>query len=164
VGRGVLLLEADRITAGVTGYTTAKLTALHTMVYAKLAKDAGADAARLYAQSQQQAVERVATLASQLGIDCDLERVPAFTYAESADRSTSSAPRPTPRARPAWTRRSSPTPACRSRSRAPCGSRTRASSTRASTCSAWRTTSSAAADASPSAPAPSVSTRATRAG
>jgi glycine/D-amino acid oxidase-like deaminating enzyme/nitrite reductase/ring-hydroxylating ferredoxin subunit len=85
VGRGVLLLEADRITAGVTGYTTAKLSALHTLVYARLAKEAGPDAARLYAQSQQQAVERVETVALQLGIDCDLERVPAFTYAESAD-------------------------------------------------------------------------------
>ena len=84
VRRSVLLLEADRITAGVTGYTTAKLTSLHTLVYAKLAKAFGADAARQYAQSQQLAVERVATIASQLGADCDLERVPAFTYAESA--------------------------------------------------------------------------------
>src|SRR5688572_3247065 len=86
VGRSVLLLEADRITAGVTGYTTAKLTSLHTMVYAKLRKSFGPDAARQYAQSQQQAVERVATVALQLGIDCDLERVPAFTYAESEDQ------------------------------------------------------------------------------
>lgn len=86
VGRSVVLLEADRITAGVTGYTTAKLTSLHTVVYAKLRKAAGPDAARQYAQSQQQAVERVATVATQLGIDCDLERVPAFTYAESADQ------------------------------------------------------------------------------
>ncbi len=86
VGRSVVLMEADRITAGVTGYTTAKLSSLHTLVYAKLRKASGPDAARLYAQSQQQAVERVATVASQLGIDCDLERLPAFTYVESADR------------------------------------------------------------------------------
>ena len=86
VGQDVVLLEADRITAGVTGYTTAKLSAQHTLVYATIRKASGPDAARQYAQSQQQAVERVATVASQLGIDCDLERVPAFTYAESADQ------------------------------------------------------------------------------
>jgi glycine/D-amino acid oxidase-like deaminating enzyme/nitrite reductase/ring-hydroxylating ferredoxin subunit len=85
VGRSVVLLEADRITAGVTGYTTAKISSLHTLIYAKIRKASGPDAARHYAQSQQQAVERVADVASQLGIDCDLERLPAFTYVESAD-------------------------------------------------------------------------------
>jgi glycine/D-amino acid oxidase-like deaminating enzyme/nitrite reductase/ring-hydroxylating ferredoxin subunit len=84
-GRGVVLLEADRVAAGVTGYTTAKLSVLHTLVYAKIRKSFGPDAARLYAQSQHQAVERVVTVAAQLGVDCDLERVPAFTYVESPD-------------------------------------------------------------------------------
>ncbi|WP_229070934.1 FAD-dependent oxidoreductase [Actinoplanes sp. DH11] len=78
-GLRVALIEADRIAAGVTGYTTAKLSALHTLIYQELP----ADKAQLYASSQQQAVERVAELAARLGIDCDLERVPAFTYAES---------------------------------------------------------------------------------
>ena len=32
-GVAVTVLEADRIAAGVTGYTTAKLTALHTLLY-----------------------------------------------------------------------------------------------------------------------------------
>src|SRR3954469_8675823 len=73
-GVRVALVEADRIAAGVTGYTTAKLSVLHTLIYAKLRKAAGADAARRYAQSQQQAVERVAAVAARLGIDCDLER------------------------------------------------------------------------------------------
>src|SRR3954447_24712841 len=81
----VALLEADRIAAGVTGYTTAKLSALHTLIYAKVRTSFGPDAARLYAESQQQAVERVAAVAARLAIDCDLERVPAFTYVESPD-------------------------------------------------------------------------------
>src|SRR4051794_2850872 len=85
-GRRVAVVEADRIAAGVTGYTTAKLSALHTLVYAKIRSSFGPDAARLYAQSQQQAVERVAAVASRLNVDCDLERVPAFTWAESPDR------------------------------------------------------------------------------
>jgi glycine/D-amino acid oxidase-like deaminating enzyme/nitrite reductase/ring-hydroxylating ferredoxin subunit len=85
-GRTVALVEADRIAAGVTGYTTAKLSSLHTLIYAKLRRTLGPDAARLYAESQQQAVEQVAAVAARLDINCDLERVPGFTYVESSDR------------------------------------------------------------------------------
>jgi glycine/D-amino acid oxidase-like deaminating enzyme/nitrite reductase/ring-hydroxylating ferredoxin subunit len=84
-GRAVALVEADRIAAGVTGYTTAKLSAQHTFIYAQVRDTFGPDAARLYAQSQQQAVERVVAVTAQLNIDCDLERVPAYTYVESPD-------------------------------------------------------------------------------
>ncbi|GGQ75065.1 FAD-dependent oxidoreductase [Couchioplanes azureus] len=84
-GRTVALVEADRIAAGVTGYTTAKLSVLHTLIYDKVRTSSGPDAARLYAESQRLAVRRVAELTARLGIDCDLERVPAFTYAESPD-------------------------------------------------------------------------------
>jgi glycine/D-amino acid oxidase-like deaminating enzyme/nitrite reductase/ring-hydroxylating ferredoxin subunit len=82
-GRTVAVLEADRVLTGVTGYTTAKLSALHTLVYAKVARASGKEAARLYAESQQSAVERAVTVSAELGIDCDLERVPGFTYTQS---------------------------------------------------------------------------------
>jgi glycine/D-amino acid oxidase-like deaminating enzyme/nitrite reductase/ring-hydroxylating ferredoxin subunit len=84
-GQRVILLEADRIAAGVTGYTTAKLSALHTLIYARVRDSFGPEAARHYARSQQQAVERVAVVAARLGVDCELEQVPAFTYAESPE-------------------------------------------------------------------------------
>ncbi|MEV6598669.1 FAD-dependent oxidoreductase [Actinoplanes sp. NPDC051346] len=84
-GRTVALVEADRIAAGVTGYTTAKLSVLHTLIYDKVRTSFGPDSARLYAESQQRAVQRVVAVAARLHIDCDLERVPAFTYAESPD-------------------------------------------------------------------------------
>ncbi|MBA3488072.1 MAG: FAD-binding oxidoreductase, partial [Longispora sp.] len=79
-GRVVALLEADRIVSGMTGYTTAKLTAQHTMIYAQLRDSLGADAARLYAQSQQDAIAHVGATTAELGIDCDLERRAAYTY------------------------------------------------------------------------------------
>ncbi|MEU1146304.1 FAD-dependent oxidoreductase [Streptomyces sp. NPDC005863] len=84
-GRSVAVLEADRIAAGVTGHTTAKLTALHSLMYERLRRTRGPKAARLYAQSQQQAVEHVASVAAELGIDCDLERAPAYTYTTRAE-------------------------------------------------------------------------------
>ncbi|GAA4889462.1 FAD-dependent oxidoreductase [Streptomyces coeruleoprunus] len=81
-GHPVVLLEADRIASSVTGHTTAKLSALHGLAYADIRAVHGARAARLYAHSQQLAVEHVAEVSEELGIDCDLERVPAYTYTE----------------------------------------------------------------------------------
>lgn len=78
--RSVALLEADRVVTGTTGYTTAKLTALHTLRYADLRSSFGLETAKAYAQSQSGAVERVAEVSAELGINCDLERLPTFTY------------------------------------------------------------------------------------
>ncbi|MGW8377366.1 FAD-dependent oxidoreductase [Streptomyces sp. ODS28] len=87
-GKSVAVLEADRIAAGVTGHTTAKVSALHGLIYSTLRdstlRDAtGAEAARLYAESQQQAVRHIADVAAELGAECELERVPAHTFVES---------------------------------------------------------------------------------
>ena len=85
-GRRVAVLEAGRIAAAVTGHTTAKVSSLHTLIYAHLERSAGADTARLYAESQQDAVEHLGRTARELGIDCDWEERASYTYAESADR------------------------------------------------------------------------------
>ncbi|GAA2424098.1 FAD-dependent oxidoreductase [Streptomyces macrosporus] len=85
-GREVTVVEADRIAAGVTGHTTAKVTAQHSLIYDDLRRRHGVDGARLYARSQQDAVEHVAAVADELGVDCDLERVPAYTWAESEEQ------------------------------------------------------------------------------
>ncbi|MEU3605351.1 FAD-dependent oxidoreductase [Streptomyces sp. NPDC035033] len=84
-GRRVALLEADRVAAGVTGYTTAKLSAQHGLLYDRLRGASGAEGARHYARSQQEAVEHVGRVAAELGVDCELERVPAHVYAESEE-------------------------------------------------------------------------------
>lgn len=80
------VLEADRIAAGVTGHTTAKLTALHGLIYDRLRRTRGPEGARMYARSQSDAVERAVAITAELGIDCDLENVPAFTYTEDPAR------------------------------------------------------------------------------
>ncbi|MFI7241958.1 FAD-dependent oxidoreductase [Streptomyces qinglanensis] len=84
-GRSVAVLESDRLAAGVTGHTTAKLSALHGLTYSRLRADRGAEDARYYALSQQGAVDRLAAVAARLGVDCELERVPAHLYVESAE-------------------------------------------------------------------------------
>ncbi|MGW7469258.1 FAD-dependent oxidoreductase [Streptomyces xantholiticus] len=88
-GRSVVVLEADRIATGVTGFTTAKVTAQHGMIYDRLRRTRGTEGARLYARSQQAAVERVAEVASVLGIECEFERGPSYVYSrEGAERSS----------------------------------------------------------------------------
>jgi glycine/D-amino acid oxidase-like deaminating enzyme/nitrite reductase/ring-hydroxylating ferredoxin subunit len=76
----VAVLEADRIAVGVTGYTTAKLTAQHGLIYAHLRAAFGSEAAHLYATSQLAALKRVEQATQELGIDCELEWLPAYTY------------------------------------------------------------------------------------
>ncbi|MFJ4205080.1 FAD-dependent oxidoreductase [Streptomyces sviceus] len=85
-GRRVAVLEAGQVAAGVTGHTTAKLTALHTLVYDKLRRTRGPEGARLYARSQSEAIERAAEIAEELGVDCDWEQRSAYTYVHDESR------------------------------------------------------------------------------
>ncbi|CQR61088.1 FAD-dependent oxidoreductase [Streptomyces leeuwenhoekii] len=85
-GRSVAVLEAGRIAASVTGHTTAKVTALHSLIYDKLRRTRGPEGARLYARSQTEAIERAAEIVDELGIDCDWETRSAYTYVCDAHR------------------------------------------------------------------------------
>lgn len=84
-GRTVAVLEATRIARGVSGHTTAKLTALHGLIYADLLRRFGMAQARAYGAANQAAIEEVARLVALKGIDCDFARSEAYTYAESFD-------------------------------------------------------------------------------
>ena len=85
-GKTVALVEAKRIVRGVTGYTTAKLTVGHGLVYRRLLKTFGEDRARTYAASNAAAIERVVQIADELRIDCDFERASNFVYTEATDK------------------------------------------------------------------------------
>lgn len=162
-GQTVAVLEADRIAASVSGYTTAKLSSLHTLIYAKIRRSFGPEAARLYAQSQQQAVERVEEVCGQLGIDCELERLPGFTYVESpelVDQVRAEVDAANEAGLPASFVTETGLP---SRWRGPSGSRTKRSSIPASTCSGLPRISAGAAARSSNAAGPSDFTRVSRA-
>ncbi|WP_280401495.1 FAD-dependent oxidoreductase [Nocardia carnea] len=85
-GRSVTVLEADRIVGGTTGYTTAKVSAQHTLVYDSLRSSFDAGTAHDYARSQQDAVAHLARTAAELDIECELERAPSYTYVTGAKR------------------------------------------------------------------------------
>ena len=79
-GRRVVVVEAGRVASGVTGYTTAKLTVLHGLAFDDLVRAFGEEGARTYADANLAGMATVADLAVRHGIDCDLERRPAYTY------------------------------------------------------------------------------------
>ena len=81
-GRTVVVVEAARILEGVTGNTTAKVTASHGQIYGHLEQKFGAEQARLYADSQQAAIEHVARVVETEGVDCDFVRTESYIYSE----------------------------------------------------------------------------------
>ncbi|MEU3273115.1 FAD-dependent oxidoreductase [Saccharomonospora sp. NPDC006951] len=73
-GRSVVVLEAGRVAGGVSGHTTAKISAQHALKYAQLAAHKGTEAARRYGRTQLDALEWIATTSAELGIECAFER------------------------------------------------------------------------------------------
>jgi glycine/D-amino acid oxidase-like deaminating enzyme/nitrite reductase/ring-hydroxylating ferredoxin subunit len=82
-GADVAVLEAGRVGAGVSGNNTAKVTALQSTMYSTLERTHSADVAAGYAAAATAGVDLVALLAE--GIDCDLRRAPAATFAYTED-------------------------------------------------------------------------------
>jgi glycine/D-amino acid oxidase-like deaminating enzyme/nitrite reductase/ring-hydroxylating ferredoxin subunit len=85
-GARVMVLEARRLAMGTTGNTTAKLTALHGLVYSELKRRLGLEAARAYAELNRLGLEHVRALVTELAIDCDLTEMDAVSYTEKDDR------------------------------------------------------------------------------
>ena len=75
------MLEADRVAAGVTGHTTAKVTALHTLIYDRLRRTRGPEGARLYARSQREAIGHAAGTSTSWASTATWESAAAYTYA-----------------------------------------------------------------------------------
>ena len=83
-GVDCILVEKDRICRGVTGNTTAKITAQHGLIYGKLTGTYGIETAAQYFEANRQALERYRTLCS--GIDCDFEDADSLVYSAEDER------------------------------------------------------------------------------
>jgi glycine/D-amino acid oxidase-like deaminating enzyme/nitrite reductase/ring-hydroxylating ferredoxin subunit len=80
-GLKVALVESRQIGHGATGYTTAKVTSQHGLIYDHLTKSFGTEGARLYGEANEAAISRMEQLIEEYGIECDWERLPAYVYA-----------------------------------------------------------------------------------
>src|SRR4051812_25384932 len=81
-GASVAVIDAGRVCSGVTAYTTAKVTALQRVTLSEITDRHGPERAALYAAANLAAVDTVARLVAEDGIDCDFARAAACTYTE----------------------------------------------------------------------------------
>jgi glycine/D-amino acid oxidase-like deaminating enzyme/nitrite reductase/ring-hydroxylating ferredoxin subunit len=84
-GASVAVIEALGIGSGVTGCTTGKVSALQATILSTIRSRHGDATTATYAEASRAAVEKVAALAAEEAVECDLERRPAFTYAAGSD-------------------------------------------------------------------------------
>ena len=77
-GMDCLLVEKNRLCGGVTGHTTAKITAQHGLKYHKLAATFGPEKTRRYLETNLRAVEQYAALAKTF--PCDFARRDNYVY------------------------------------------------------------------------------------
>ncbi len=87
-GRSVVVLDSGRVAAGVSGHTTAKVSAQHSLIYADLRRVSLQTAAR-YGAAQLAAIEWIAAESTTLNVDCEFERRDSLVYSTSSrQRST----------------------------------------------------------------------------
>ncbi len=84
-GFSVALVESHQTCGGVTGYTTAKVTSGHRLIYNQLFNDQSPRSAQAYADANQWGLEWIASTAESLAIDCDLERKDMLVFAENSE-------------------------------------------------------------------------------
>ena len=70
-GLRVIVLDKDTVAGGTSGRTTGKVTSQHGLTYAELQHRLGGEAARVYGDANQAAVDRVAEIIRTEDIDCD---------------------------------------------------------------------------------------------
>jgi glycine/D-amino acid oxidase-like deaminating enzyme/nitrite reductase/ring-hydroxylating ferredoxin subunit len=87
-GRTVALLDARRLVEGATGYTTAKLTSAHGLIYEHLVESFGAEGARIYGEANEAGIDWIAGRVERDGIDCGFERAPHFVYSEEPEKAS----------------------------------------------------------------------------
>ncbi|MBR7122442.1 MAG: FAD-dependent oxidoreductase [Oscillospiraceae bacterium] len=77
-GKQVLLVEAERIGGGITGKTTAVLTAQHDFLYTDMAEKFGKETAQAYLRGNLAAVREFSELSLQY--PCDYEEIPSVQF------------------------------------------------------------------------------------
>src|SRR5688572_15691239 len=84
-GMSVVVIEARKLCYGTTGFTTAKVTSLHSTIYSELSEKWGDETAAVYAAANQAAVAKVRELVVADGIACNLREASAYTYSEESE-------------------------------------------------------------------------------
>ena len=78
----IVLVDSDKVFHGASGYTTAKITAQHHIIYNKLIHYFGEEQTKLYASANYKAVDFIEKLIRELNINCNFTRLPSFVYTQ----------------------------------------------------------------------------------
>lgn len=81
-GADYMLVEAKTVGSGVTGKTTAKITAQHGLLYQNLLRSWGRERAKLYLEANLRAVEQYRALCGEIG--CDFQEERAYVFSRSS--------------------------------------------------------------------------------
>ena len=84
-GKSVVVIDMNPLGLGTTGHSTGHLDADADPMWHVLVRSLGREQATILARAKQAAIEHIAGCAGDLCIDCDLKRIPAYLYAETAD-------------------------------------------------------------------------------
>lgn len=84
-GHTVAVVEAERIGRGVTGRSTAKVTAQHSLFLQRIEAQHGAAVARAYAEANRAGVALIAELIGRHGLACDFEPADSYVYAATPE-------------------------------------------------------------------------------
>ncbi|MBP2001884.1 glycine/D-amino acid oxidase-like deaminating enzyme/nitrite reductase/ring-hydroxylating ferredoxin subunit [Paenibacillus shirakamiensis] len=82
-GFKVVLADMNQVLEGTTGYTTAKVTTQHGLVYDKLIKHFSEKEARLYYESNQEGLALIRELVGKHNMDCQFKEQDAYLYADN---------------------------------------------------------------------------------
>ena len=84
-GKKVVLIEKDKCGMGATSKNTGKLTWMQDLIYARLSNNYNSDVAKLYLDSQMEAIDRVKKIITDNKIDCHLIRTKSYVFSYSGN-------------------------------------------------------------------------------
>ncbi|WP_411842216.1 FAD-dependent oxidoreductase [Salinicoccus sp. HZC-1] len=84
-GHEVTVIEGNTVLSGTTAHTTARIMAQQGLLYGQISKQKDKDSARLYYDSQMEAIDEIESIVNKHDIDCDFRRVDGVIYAVYED-------------------------------------------------------------------------------